>query len=338
MRKISVLDCTLRDGGYVNDWCFGRDTMQGIGEEIVGTGVDIFEICFMRDEEFHDTRGVFPTVRDIRSVIPKKDGIKYAAMIETGCLLPIEMLEDRQADSIDIIRFIMWKDKMDLAYEYCKKVKEKGYEVFIQPTRVDQYSLDEFKDMILKFNTLDPDGLYIVDTFGCLDKGELLEYVKVADTYLKPDVMLGYHAHNNLLQAQENASAFLEYPTERDIILDASISGIGRGAGNLPLELLAKTLNEHYGKSFDLMKILAMADRYIEPIKENYSWGYNSWFYITALLRCNPNYAIFFAEKESFSIEDFYELLNRLTERDKIRFTKENAEKFYLEYQNKISK
>ena len=86
-----------------------------------------------------------------------------------------------------------------------EQVKEKGYDFCVQPTRTDQYSLEEFRDLILRFNELKPYGLYIVDTFGLFTKKRFLEYVEVADRYLNPDIALGYHAHNNLHQAVGNA-------------------------------------------------------------------------------------------------------------------------------------
>ena len=251
MGKIQVMDCTLRDGGYLNDWKFGKETIYGVTREVPKTGVDIFELCFMRDQPFSEDRCVFSSVESMAGILNKVPGVKYAAMIETGCLLPIEMLSERRPDSIDLIRFIMWKNKMDLAYDYCRQVKEKGYDFCVQPTRTDQYSLEEFRDLILRFNELKPYGLYVVDTFGLFTKKRFLEYVEVADRYLNPDIALGYHAHNNLQQAVGNAQAFIELGLERDIIVDASVMGIGRGAGNLPLEIIGRYLNEN-GKADEL--------------------------------------------------------------------------------------
>ena len=91
----------------------------------------------MRDQPFSEDRCVFSSVESMAGILNKVPGVKYAAMIETGCLLPIEMLSERRPDSIDLIRFIMWKNKMDLAYDYCRQVKEKGMtSVYSQPERI----------------------------------------------------------------------------------------------------------------------------------------------------------------------------------------------------------
>lgn len=323
MGKIQIMDCTLRDGGYLNDWKFGERTIKGVTREIPKTGVDIFELCFMRDEEVHADRCVFPTVETIAPILNKIPGVRYAAMIETGCLLPIEKLSKRIPESIDLIRFIMWKNKMDLAYDYCRQIKEKGYDFCVQPTRTDQYSLDEFRDMILRFNELKPYGLYIVDTFGLFTKKRFLEYVEVADRYLDKDIALGYHAHNNLQQAVGNAEAFVELGLDRDIIIDASVMGIGRGAGNLPLEIIGRYLNENIGERFDTDHILNIADEYIKEIYEERPWGYSVPYYLTATTGSNPNYADI-SLKYGLSVPQMKEFFESMEGMERIRFNPNN--------------
>ena len=327
MGKIQVMDCTLRDGGYLNDWKFGKETIYGVTREVPKTGVDIFELCFMRDQPFSEDRCVFSSVESMAGILNKVPGVKYAAMIETGCLLPIEMLSERRPDSIDLIRFIMWKNKMDLAYDYCRQVKEKGYDFCVQPTRTDQYSLEEFRDLILRFNELKPYGLYIVDTFGLFTKKRFLEYVEVADRYLDPDLALGYHAHNNLQQAVGNAQAFIELGLERDIIVDASVMGIGRGAGNLPLEIIGRYLNENGIGEFDIDQILGISDTYIRKVYEEHPWGYSIPYYLTATMGCNPNYADS-SLSQGLSVEQMREFFNWMPEMERIRFNPENVLKF----------
>lgn len=323
MGKIKILDCTLRDGGYVNDWKFGRDTIRGISKEVPLTGVDIFEISFMRDEAFHEDRCVFPDIEHIAERVEKVPGVMYAAMIETGCLLPIERLSPRIPESLDLIRFIMWKNKMDLAYDYCKEIKKRGYELAVQPTRVDQYSLDDFRELILRFNDLEPFAIYIVDTFGLLSKKRLLEYVEVADRYLAPKIALGYHAHNNLQQAVGNAEAFIELGLERDIIVDASVRGIGRGAGNLPLEIIARYMNMNSERKFDIDRILQVADGYIDGISKEHPWGYSIPYYITATMASNPNYADL-SVTNGLTARQMTEFLGGLSEMERIRYNPQN--------------
>lgn len=327
MKNITVLDCTLRDGGYVNNWKFGKKTITEVAKNVALSGVDIFEVSFMRDDKYDIDRCVFQDVETISSLIPKVEGVKYAAMIETGNLLPIDKISTRQNNYIDIIRFVTWKNKVKEAYDYCKELKYRGYEICVQPTRTDQYTIDEFKKLINTFNDIEPSAFYIVDTFGVMSKKILLEYVKAADEELSSDVAIGYHGHNNFQQVVGNAETFIEFPTKHKKYIDASILGIGRGAGNLPLEILYRYLNDFWGGSYNIDVIMDVAHKYINTIYDETPWGYNMPFFISANHGANPNYAIECSKRGMSNIE-ISEFLSSLDEFEKIRFSEDNIIRF----------
>ncbi|HZK53587.1 MAG TPA: hypothetical protein VFC84_05290 [Desulfosporosinus sp.] len=336
MGKISLLDCTLRDGGYINDWNFGENSIQDIEHKIVSTGVEIFEIGFLKDEPYINDRTVFNSVHQISDIIgPKLPDVQYAAMIEVVNPLPIEKLEQRAEETIDIIRVIVWKSMLQEGFDYCKGVVERGYKLCVQPARVDQYSFEEFIQMIKLFNKLDPMAVYVVDSFGTQNKDAILEYFILADDYLKPEIALGYHGHNNLQQAFGIAEAFIELGLKRDIIVDGSIYGIGRGAGNLNLELFAKYLNEKHGKSYRIGPMLDVFDKYIQGIFADCPWGYSLPSYLTALHRCNPNYASYYGLELKLTNSVIDGILSSLSKIDKIIFKKENADRYLSEYRKK---
>lgn len=319
MGKLEILDCTLRDGGYVNDWVFGYDTIKHISNNIASSGIDIFEICFMRDEMYNKNRCVFPDVETMSNVIQKHPNVKYAAMIETGNLLPIQKISEKKNEFIDMIRFVTWKNKTDLAYDYCDKLLEKGYEICIQPTRTDQYSLKEYSELIKTFYNLKPSAFYIVDTFGVLSKDELLEYVKVADQELPDNTAIGYHGHNNFMQVVGNAEAFVEFSTSHNKYIDASLMGIGRGAGNLPLEIFSRYVNNKLNRQVNIDLLIETAQNYIEPIYKQTPWGYNIPYFITASNGANPNYALECTNK-GMKNTDLINFLSELSDYEKIRF------------------
>ena len=135
---IKLLDCTLRDGGYINNWEFGLDNIKKSIAELENAGVDIIELGFLKNESYQNDRTVFNSVNQIKELIPsKKKGIDYAAMIEVVNPIPLEMVEERTDDGIDIIRVIVWKtkhdengnvvDALEEGYNYCKGIVEKGY-------------------------------------------------------------------------------------------------------------------------------------------------------------------------------------------------------------------
>ena len=166
MKKIQVLDCTLRDGGYVNDWRFGQQAITRVCDAVEQTGVPITELGFFRNETFLPGRTIFNSSESVNGIIQrKKENQIYTAMIEMGNYFPLEMLSNRTPGGLDAIRYVFWKRCMDETYEYSARIREKGYLLCFQPTRVEQYSDEEFAQMCRRFSSLDPYAVYIVDTF-----------------------------------------------------------------------------------------------------------------------------------------------------------------------------
>lgn len=335
MNNIQLLDCTLRDGGYINDWRFGEKAIPDMVQKLVNTNVEIFEIGFLKNEPYQKNRTVFQDVEQIVPLIsPKKNGTKYAAMIEVVNPLPLEQLKPCTGDSVDIIRVIVWKtkhnkvgqlvDALEEGFSYCKGVVEKGYKLCVQPARVDQYSDTEFVEMIRKFSTLNPLAIYVVDSWGTQNPESLLHYMHLADKNMPNDIALGYHGHNNMMQTLPAAQAMLKEGFVRDLFVDASVYGIGRGAGNLNLEIIAKYLNEQYDKRYNIEPILDVYDEYVRPIYEIEKWGYSIPYYLTAKYNCNPNYADYYSKQFNLKIFQFEEMIKEMSPEDRVIFKKSN--------------
>lgn len=334
MGKISLLDCTLRDGGYVNDWQFGEDTIRGFGRKIAQTGIEMFEVGFLKGNHFDKNRAVFPDLKAVSAVIsPKSPGLTYVGMIDMNEPLPLERLTPYDGSSVDMLRIIFKKDKLEEAYAYCRQLQGLGYRLSINFVGTDLYSDKEFVEGIEKFNTLQPFAMAIVDSFGLMKRKQFLRLVYIADHNMAPEITLCYHAHNNLQQAFGNAEALVEMNLKRDLCIDACVFGMGRGAGNLNLELFAEYMNENYDTGYRIEPMLEIMDEYLYDIYQKRFWGYSLPFYLSASTGCHPNYAIYFAEKDSLPVKAFHELLNGIPKAEKARFRKESAEKYYREYQ-----
>lgn len=333
MNSIKLLDCTLRDGGYVNNWEFGYDGIKNIITLMGKSGVDILELGFMRDETYKKDRAIYNSIEQIADVIgEKKEGVIYAALIEMANYFPLEKLAEQNEMGPDAIRYSFWKRKIEEAYEYSKQIADKGYKLCVQPTRVEQYSEKEFAEMIEMFSELKPYAIYIVDTFGLLKKKDLLKYAKIADEYLPKDIILGYHAHNNMQQAFSNATAFAELKLDRTVMLDASVYGMGRGAGNLNMEMIMSYLNDDYNTSYDVSQIFTCWDQNIGEIYKSEKWGYSLPFFMAASMELNPNYAIFYSKKTDLSVCDMQKIFETIEGSDKYLYSDEKAEKFYNIY------
>ena len=333
MGKISLLDCTLRDGGYVNDWQFGRDTIRGFGNKIARTGVEFYEVGFIKGDKYNPDRAVFPDIKSFEEMItPKKKDILYVGMLDMSAPVSRDVIVPYTGTSIDGIRVIFKKDKIEEAYEYCQYIKEQGYLLFVNLVGTDAYSDEEFISTIHKFNDLDPYGIAIVDSFGVIKRKQFMRLVYLADNNMKPGIVLCYHAHNNLQQAFGNAEALVEMNLKRDVCIDACVFGMGRGAGNLNLELFAEYLNENYDTHYNIEPMLEIMDEYLGEIYRKKFWGYSLPLYLSASSGCHPNFAIYYAEKDSLSVKAFNELLKSIPVDVRAKYSKDTAEKYYREY------
>ena len=269
MNKIQVLDCTLRDGGYCNEWRFGFDNAKRITSGLVDSNVEIIECGFITNKVNYDpdvTR--FTTVKEVASIIPEnRNGRIFVAMMNYG-EYDIDGLPVYDGSSIDGIRVAYHKKNRYEALELCKKIKEKGYLVFIQAMVSLSYSDEEFLEMIKIGNELEPYAFYIVDSFGMMKGKDLTRLFYMVEHNLKDKIWIGFHSHNNMQLAYSNAQRLTTVQTSRNLIIDSSIMGMGRGAGNLNTELFVEYLNENAGKKYELKPLLSIVDKILSRFYE----------------------------------------------------------------------
>lgn len=332
MQKISLLDCTLRDGGYVNNWKFGNSRIHSILKRLTESHVEYIECGYLNEQcEFSPDSTKFPDFAAVKAVLPEQTKNQhFTVMIDFGTYninhLPVP------SEYIPAIRVCFHKKDAEKAIIFCEQLIKKGYEVFVQPMVSMSYSDEEFLQLIQKINKITPACFYIVDSFGSMELPDFQRLLFLTDHNLSQDILLGYHAHNNLQQAYENAKYMVEAKLSHDILLDASVYGMGRGAGNLNVEIFASYLNTNCGKAYDINCFLEIIDEDLKPIfSENY-WGYSLPFYLSAKYRCHPSYAAYFADKNSLSYKSLAQLLASLPENIKISFSKEMAEHYYREF------
>lgn len=337
MGKLSLLDCTLRDGGYLNDWAFGEQAIRDIIYKMADSGVEIIEAGFLRNQESNPNRAVWRDIRAINPFLPEGFGhVSFAVMCEMANPFPLKELCPKEEARIDIIRVIVWKRLIPEALEYCKGLIDLGYKVSIQPDRVNQYSQESFAEMIGRFNDIDPFSLYVVDSNGFLTQHELLEYLKTADHALKPGIQLGYHGHNNMQQTIGTAESFAELGLERDIIIDASVMGIGRSSGNLCTEIFAKYANQFCGKAYKIPNMVEVYEKYLRPIYEKNPWGYAMHSFLTSLYQRNPNYGAFLSHEAGLDLIAVDRILSELSEEESVIFNRAKAAQYAEDWSHRV--
>ena len=327
--NVEVLDCTLRDGGYINDFNFRLPVIKNIIRKLNQAAIDIIECGFLKSQENNINKTLFADVKAIRSVIPEKaDNTMYVAMIQVGKITDDE-IEEYDGTSIDGIRITFHEQEIDEAFALAKKLMDKGYKVFIQPVGTDTYSDEMLLHLVMRVNELMPYAFYLVDTLGRMYKKDLLRMFYLIDHNLDTRIRIGFHSHNNLQLSFANAMELLEHNTTRSIIIDSSVYGMGRGAGNLCTELIVQYINDNIGRRYDTIPILEIVDEYIKPLSFQYQWGYEIAYYIAASTHCHPNYAAFLLRKQTLHVQGIYSILNSMAEEKKALFDKDYIEKLY---------
>lgn len=333
--SIRLLDCTLRDGGFINDWEFGHAQIVNIFERSIAAKIDIVEIGFIDERrEFDRNRTIMPSgeaVNEIYRGLSSGESM-IVGMIDYGTCNE-DLITDCVDSFLDGIRVIFKKKNWPEALAFCKKIQDKGYKMFVQPVSITGYTDEEMLKLVQAVNELNPYAMSIVDTYGLLNQGNLLHYFELIDANLKADISMGYHAHNNFQLGYSNAIALIEKNKGRDLVIDGSIYGMGKGAGNVPLELIAMYMNDVHGKDYDINSILEALDTGIMDIYLKNPWGYSLKYYLAASNDCHPNYVQHLMQKRTLSVKSINEILASIDLKEKLAYNAEHIENLYQEYQ-----
>lgn len=331
---VKVLDCTLRDGGYVNDWDFGEKKIKRMLTLLTDAGVDIIECGFLSNKkEYNQDKSIFDTVERFTKFIPEnKRNSKYVCMVNYG-EYKVEDMPQYDGTSIDGIRVAFHKKDVEGAIDFCRKISQKGYMLFIQPMVTINYSDMELLKLIEVFNEINPYAFYMADSFGVMKKNDLLRMFYLIDKNLESSISIGYHSHNNLQLAYSNAQALVEVNTNRTRFIDSSVFGMGRGAGNLNSELFVQYLNDTLSANYKVYPLLQIIDEILNKIYAEHYWGYSLPHYLSSTCNCHPNYASYLADKNTLTVKSISEILASITMGKKNSCDKKYIEQLYVNHQ-----
>ncbi len=334
MSNMQILDCTLRDGGYINDFRFGKNGIKKIISQLTLAGIDIVECGFLEDGEYDEDCSVYNKVEQIAELLPSDHrNTMYVAMACYG-EYDISQLSGYDGRSIDGIRVTFHYNEVKGALEYCKDIIAKGYKVFVQPVGTSSYTDEQLLDLIKNVNKLRPFAFYLVDTLGLMLKDDVLRFYYLINQNLDNSIHFGFHSHNNLQLSYSNSQVLTELNSKRIISLDASVNGMGRGAGNLNTELIAHYLNTKERK-YEVEPILEIVDEFISKIRAEFLWGYDVPHYLAAINGCHPNYAAFYMGKQTLTVKNIGTILRMIEPDKRSLFNKKIAEEKYKEFQTR---
>ncbi len=307
---VKIVDCTIRDGGLVNDYHFSDDFVKAVYNTCVVSGVDYFEIgkivskTVMSPDEYGPWN--FCEEEDIRRIVGDNNtDMKIAVMADIGRTFK-EEIKPKSESVIDMIRVACYIHQIPAALEIIEDAHRKGYETTLNLmaiSKVNDSDLDEVLEIVANSNV---DIIYLVDSFGTFYSEQIRrltqKYILLAEKNKKS---VGIHAHNNQQLAYSNTIESMICGTS---YLDATIAGLGRGAGNCPMELLFGFLRN---PKFRILPLLDFIQKHIIPLRKELTWGYDIPFMITGQLNEHPRSAIGFNKNKR---TDYSKLYNELTD------------------------
>ena len=274
MYNLKLLDCTLRDGGYINDWRFGYENIRDIVRSLVKAGTDIVEVGFLRNVDYDPDCTRWNTVAELKKILPAdRKNVMFSGMALHN-FYDIDKLEPWGGTGIDLIRVTFHDYDIEEGLAFCQKAQDKGYKISCNPINIMGYSDAGVLWLCEQVNKLHPFAFSIVDTFGSMQMQDLERIVRLVDNNLAKDIALGLHLHENLAQSFSLAQRFLDmHLVGRDVTVDASLLGMGRTPGNLCIELIADYMNQRirfiveksgfFASSFLVKEGLISADRFL---------------------------------------------------------------------------
>ena len=296
---VKILDCTLRDGGYVNDWYFGEKNIKTLIENLHNSSIDYIECGFLKECCFNKDKTFFSSILDLEKFVQGEQ--KYTLMVNYG---EYSITNFTKCLNKNIkIRLAFKKHNQKKALEYIKDLKDLGWDVFANPMITNTYSKDELEILTKELNQINPYGVSIVDTFGNMYERDVIEIFKFFDKKLHRNIALAFHSHNSLQLSFSNTKALLKLGIDRELIIDSCLYGMGRGAGNLCTELITKYMNDNFKRDYKIDWILKSINEIINPIYQESSWGYSTPFYIAAINSCHPNYAVYLVQNHFSDVE-----------------------------------
>jgi 4-hydroxy 2-oxovalerate aldolase len=310
--EIKVIDCTVRDGGLMNKWQFEDDLVRHVYQALSAAAIDYMEIGYLSSEKAF-ARGEYGPWRfcaeeDLKRIIGDGEKtIKLSAMADIG-RIEYDDIPPKSESSLDMVRVACYVHQIDSAIALAHHCREKGYETTINLMAVSTVGLRDLHEALDDLSKCSVPVIYLVDSFGAFYSEDV---DLLAKNYIEalPGKTIGIHCHNNQQLAFANTIAGIIAGVN---FLDGSLYGIGRGAGNCPLELLVSFLKN---PKFNVRPLVECIEKEIFPWRNRFDWGYSIPYMATGVLNQHPRAAMAHMEsEEKDQVTAFYNKLNTTTD------------------------
>lgn len=339
MKNVKILDCTLRDGGRIINCAFPNSQIKDIAYRLADANIDIIEVGFLRDAKSVNYQGnstFFTDVDQIRPFVNRKKDTMYVAFIDYG-MFDFSTLKPYDGTSIDGLRIGFTRKNFENDHEEIleclAEVKQKGYKLFVQGVNSLGYTDRELLGIVDIVNQIQPEGFGIVDTYGAMYMDDVDRLYTIVDHNLDENIAIDFHSHNNYQLSFAFAQEIIRLSNgKREVIIDGTLNGMGKCAGNLNTELLVDYLVRKCNYDYDFDAILDIIDDHIYNYHLQHQWGYSIPALMGGIYRSHPNNIIYLTEKFRLATKDIKYIISMIDPDKRMRYDYDNIQRLYQEY------
>ena len=305
--QVSVLDCTIRDGGYITEWQFDTSMVRECYRALSKAGVDYVELGYRDSASASGSNpsGMWRRVDEtlLAEVTDGIDGAAIAVMVDYG-KTRVDDFPTQSKSRVHLVRMAVHKTQVHEALRWLEALQAKGYRVALNVMGYPNYTPQEQHDLAAALRQSSIDMVYVVDSYGSLFPHQVRALVEPLTEL--GHITVGFHPHNNLQMAVANTLEALHAGAR---IVDGSLYGLGRGAGNLPTEILIMALERFGGHKYNAVPLFNCIDAHLLPLRSSYSWGYQLPYLLSGMSQVHPSYAKTLVDMHEFTIEDIYKAM-----------------------------
>ena len=327
MNEIVFLDCTLRDGGYYNSWDFEHDLVQSYLYAIKDAGVNFVEIGF-RTLDKNGFKGAFAYSNDTYiDLFEIPQGLNVAVMINASEILIDGLCDkekinqlfplDSQKSNISLVRIASHPHEVIEALKACESLKSKGFKIGFNLMQVSECDSNQITSIVKEVSKYPIEVLYFADSLGNMTTEKILDVIKLMRLHWEG--ALGFHAHDNMSLGLANTL----YAMKNGITwVDSTVTGMGRGAGNVKTEHLAIEISELRNNELNIKPIISLISKYFKSLKSEYEWGTNPFYYLSGKYSIHPTYVQEMLVDTRYQEEDIISVIDNLKNSNGNKYSK----------------
>jgi len=294
MKTIKILDCTLRDGGYYNNWDFSKDLVNDYLKAISESGIKNVEIGFRSLKENKLNGPNFFSTDNYINILKIPKNLNIGVMVNVSELISFKqnyskildkIFSNKDKSKINFVRLASHFSEIKEVVKICKIIKSKGYFVAINLMQITEQSEKNIIEASKEISQAKPDVLYFADSLGAMGTENVKTYIRNLRTHWKGE--LGIHTHNNLGKAISNSISAIENGVTW---IDSTVTGMGRGPGNSETEYLLIEMAKFSNKKYNLLPITRIIKKHFEQLKLRFKWGPNPFYYLAGKYGIHPTY------------------------------------------------